>query len=1757
MPTNRPDARRTWRPGARALQRESAGGNWRRGGGNQIRTEPTVSRSRLWRIVLGLSAMTLIYALLWFVLLWFQPIRQPNLVIIQEGYETDLAVPHNTYGLNTAAALEWAVKRLQPESGPASWLRPRVGFAPRIGKPRLTVNLNVDDIARELPDGVLNKKGATLIYLTARSGTRAGKPYLLCERSHNNLVTRTSAADKPPGADRDEAFRALPQCDLIEFVKSLAKKKNHQFCLILDVLPAPTAFPLTIPEMGNLVSLRELQNLPEIRSNASNVDIIAPADHRATMVSRDWRQTVFGHAIIQGLAGAAAGESDRISAARLTGYIQERIELFHGSPTVEKQTSPVWSSGTGLANRSNFLLMGLDRERSGLDTTRAEIPEPWKQWVSAAWQRYQVLDKQVSFGPYVISPLTWRHYRDQILRFEDLVQSVDPFNRPADQTQQLLDLFRADLDAMEKSFANSRELPWTHSTHQSLVSMIPSESDGNLTSSSKTSDSTAYADLLDQSQQVSTAGDFDQARETLSRLAELDHPRPVEAHFLALILRDQFPGARSDADYHPAFTHGLLVRRLAEQAALGGGAQSNLPARVVPWLTDLVIQGDTARRSGEDRLLGSNRDDWRMALDFFRAAETHYRAAIDQAAILNDAFTRRDLALADLPYYSNWASLLPAEPDGSGSRRTDLVKSAWVAAHDLAVEFLDDPGPNQKSDSARKRAAIQGKSEALHQLLEAIKAEFDRTLDAGTQQTEILTTPKSREDQRARLWAVLMTPFPDPDLRPGLFDSLASLQRGELITDLIQSETTESVTGQRAAMLMLAAIGDGQFDQGSARSAQPDSPELIAMNLPVIGPIDSFETFQKRLNRLAGFDPTDQAKTTDFRGCVNQIAWVQLWLAKQLTAKLKPTPAGDLDAWPRTTLEADLIGRQLLGSQWSSATPTAAQLARLCLVQRLLNNQAQRVWRDHYFSANEANLIATSDPLVVPRPEYFQKSILAYIQDIDELETSRGLRREGFETAIRPLQEKANQRGELVVANPSRRLVVTDQPNEPIEYPIEPGSIAAQVGGSPVFWLEADGPTSDLAQRQPTTPRRFVALSPPDLSRSGNPSGTGPSQFAFDIPFAGTRLDLNEADQAPLKSGLPAAQTIHFEGRFRGQVFRQKTEVELYSTPDIVVRRDQPPLGAALAVIPDQDLLSRYGRSDGGSLAIILDCSGSMGPPPNALPDAPSKFREIMHAVEQILARLAPGTTVSVYIFGQQILSVNPNPPAEETITQIVPPTVWRSDAFNQVREVMARIEAPRYQPFNRSPIVKTMLRARDDLAGVQGFRSILVLTDGKDTSYEGKPPRTIPTGDDVASVLRANFGKSDIELTVVGFKVADDQDEIRKQFGVIETFPRPGQFFTVNDAVDLTRTLNKALRPALFYRLDGLNNVPILGPVRIGERAPGSLDFLRLDPGSYRLQLDADVPGESIFHVEPGDHLAVRMLLRSGRVAFERLTWTTSLNMGLSTILLRNHWRLSVLQNQITTDGHLTFQTSLELEPDQDEKDRGRVFPRKEIALVRPRTVWLELADGPKSPPVVGQRWRTRFDWAAPVWEAQVAPWPKTDSRSFTKPVLRAWWAVDNLVPTATMRLDPGERLDLVQERRTSISGLDVESITTEQAPIDRLDGLPARESYLVVRIRSPRNQPYWVDLIGVNPVHVEHRFYHEANRSTAIFGPWNEAMTAAVTGLAFHSVDKFKERAASFGLTSTDLSIPNPPLSDPGPSPLRLVQPRELKNLPALSGP
>src|SRR5207302_1334485 len=86
-----------------------------------------------------------------------------------------------------------------------------------------------------------------------------------------------------------------------------------------------------------------------------------------------------------------------------------------------------------------------------------------------------------------------------------------------------------------------------------------------------------------------------------------------------------------------------------------------------------------------------------------------------------------------------------------------------------------------------------------------------------------------------------------------------------------------------------------------------------------------------------------------------------------------------------------------------------------------------------------------------------------------------------------------------------------------------------------------------------------------------------------------------------------------------------------------------------------------------------------------AAPDSPGLYPQAVRVLEQLLATLPAGTTVSVWAFGQKMPDAKT---AEDTIKELLPPTPLPLARAAVLDPVFTRIRG--LEPWDKSPVVRS-----------------------------------------------------------------------------------------------------------------------------------------------------------------------------------------------------------------------------------------------------------------------------------------------------------------------------------------------------------------------------------------------------------------------------------------------------------------------------------
>jgi hypothetical protein len=558
----------------------------------------------------------------------------------------------------------------------------------------------------------------------------------------------------------------------------------------------------------------------------------------------------------------------------------------------------------------------------------------------------------------------------------------------------------------------------------------------------------------------------------------------------------------------------------------------------------------------------------------------------------------------------------------------------------------------------------------------------------------------------------------------------------------------------------------------------------------------------------------------------------------------------------------------------------------------------------------------------------------------------------------------------------------------------------------------------------------------------------------------------------------------------RGFRVERPTEISLHPRADVVSITQPPPRDAAVAVAADSQLLRRMGRAR-GALAIVLDCSGSMGAAGAQPSTEPTRFQLVTQALRVLLENTPAGTTVSLWVFGQAVGEEKTAEPVEATIMRLLDPLTWTGEQ-TQVREVLARAEG--LVPWNESPVFRAMLSARQDLLRAEGPRTMMVLTDGIDNRF-AQDREANPASEQVPDALRHQFRGTGIAIHVVGFQVANrEDDEAQRQFGPVAELDPPGTFCTVDAVEDLISSVRRISRSALQYQLtcqDTLETAdspsPSAGMVGTDD---DSLRWLVIPLAgrthTFQLSLAPDERIAGSVAVSPGDALSLQLVPRGNELGLQRLPFAPRADLLSGRVLQHGNWLAAVAQYDRMDAGGLQLLLTLEPQLMDDENP---------VRMHRPADLWVELASADGQ--VCAVQWRSVAGYPAHAWKIEVPAWPVGADQTPVPARLRVWWRGDRpAVPSVSLRRQEDFRAPENIARRMRIEGDEVviESVRVEPRSTDLGDkmSLSATDTQwcVAVRISHPPDRPVRVSLEGLGTLRgEEHRYYRAAGKYVGLF--------------------------------------------------------------------
>ncbi len=1661
----------------------------------------------------------------------FRPPSPSYLVLVGADYADNLAVPHNLDGWQ-------GLKALSTFAGGGKWSflwseRPLFGGP---GTPFAFDMKSREQWAAGLKD---QKEETLLVWFAAHGGVDNEGAYLIPD-------------DYDPYASDEKSGRAgvLRLGDLLDRLPRDKKK-----VLLFDATVLTAHWPLGMLHNDFAQRLRQELDEREKAGQVANLIVLSACDvGERSWASDVWRRTVFGHYVLQGLAGDAdAGRDGSVSAQELIDYVREKVAIWVRVNRDEVQRPVAWVSKDA---RPESVQLAVVSERRPEPPPEADADALLTE-LRAAWKTHDELGSLVPH-PAIYGPQHWQRYRDTLLRYEEVRRAGDPTSKSAKLKGDLANLEKVlragaacDLPPPQTALASAlpmpaalgRSAPWSDDDLRGQLAALRA---------AKTPD--------ERQEQWNKLGAWaglpkDPARQPLLRarvsavlLHELAGPKaapnvtPEERANVRDLLELIWPGA----NLRPAEVHYLLmlehltkpapdpklvgealqVRLLAEEAALAAGPRHTHPfaEKVHPWISEGVARADRERRLGEDWLFGEEQAHWDKAAEHFDAARQLYEQARDDGRLVREALDAQARALSDLPYYAAWLARRRLSPDSVARQEEDAQLQQLVnrlerlgeRTHQLTAllrqpdparigEAKAAPDPNQPTLASLGAEVAKGRAD-LKQAYDQIV----RVTDAADQHRywhdfdAALGTPLLGAEPRERLLRGRQRIARAYHIRPegpdeaGWYENRKKLVEGD----------TKAAAG-RQGRLAATVLGKAWAEEGGKLLKQP--PERATrLDGDQIGSLFRLlpREAQRRANQVVDKRWLDSADSKGFRGTVTRDLAGAAALCRHLdgaaAAQLPGDPVQDYRRWELHDLLLEQAGRAW-ADQWWWYKPTDSE------------------GRPYYAVATDALVTAAND--------------LA----------EHGVKDKGFRKPR--LQRVADARTKL-------------QETKLEAVPDGPATLALTTENTfPVAWRITTGNG---------IPREAVPMVRVLPSRGVEPAKTGESlETRRPLVDWGTREvraelrapELVKAARDPYHHPEQPARSASAQLKlfYRGRPVEPTTRLDLYLGADTVIFRHPPPPNARLAVRADEDIPR-------GAVAIVLDLSGSMESPVRGNA-GPTKIEAAREALDKLLRRLGPGTLLGVWVFGDKTGQDNVTESAAHTRVDVLRPLgPWEPSQRGPLLDAVRQ-----RKPMNWTHLVQGMLDAKAGLLAdkrCQGlYKTILVLTDGRDTMWpnpnvgEEARVREIPRavakafsrealGDEKLVVNMVLFGGDTTALFPFGTTKKTEREIARLQFkDALESLPERGIWEEATDGDKLAALLYEGLRPRLYLYQ---NDQPVEGMPREGYKVTytnelgwiWSNPFRPLREHFYRADVQS---GRQKVGFDPGDNLLMNLRRRDGQVRLERR------------LSVEEYARRAPVHQQATQDGRATewqlavHQNRHERFPSKTSTGNGlqvlamiestQVAPRREAAgdaivdQPKPWFQWFELASDQTVP--TGLRWRNDFRFPAPAWRLHVADWP-TKGGELAPPTLEAFWTAGGMTDGYVVKAHAPGRDPLTEFRDVkSVDGIEVtiEGIDDEEREVEVAPGRTEKHHCMVVRLRHTPGKPVLVRLTDINKRNIdgeEHYFYQKPGKVTAVFWPVRSLREAAFT-LQLISVDAFKRQAMS-----VKQALPTPRNDDDGPQPV-----------------
>ena len=1653
-----------------------------------------IARLSLWLV--GLSMLC------WMVL-WLKISPNPTILQFVAGYETNLLLPANVAGVRCARNMVDLKNYLK-----ASTLQ--IGNAKTITAADLRQN---DKGQTNLSNAIEDKKNEKVLILNffMSGSVNAKGPYLL-----------PNDADKENNDENRLYVR--------DILKILKNKMNHDQIKVI-IFDAEQEEPLwRFGMLENLFAESLMQMEEEINAVPNLVVVNSCSPGEFSWRNHNVGLSNFGFNLVRAFSGEA---TDQDSDGQLT-----LAEMFK---TVQKEVSD-WTK-TILNLRQEVLILPIQEKKGQKLLAKINItqagrtsfsPPPIKQLgddpeLRSLWEKHEALNTGKK-SPATLCPDVWDRYQRTILRYEELRRMAEN-----DQAKNI----KEEILILEKRIEKETLLGLESTTTNLWMANIAGT---DLTE--KPDETTSLTDLIrapitemeprlkaileaNQSgigsgaemrmkliRQVLKSGittpqpDWEKIKRLIVLLESPDKLRPLESQALQIFLRDKPATERSNTNLQVY----LQTLMLAERTACGldrSGSPVQASERGAMFLRNKIHALDSKRQLAQDKLFSTDESVRALAASELVQIQTEYTACGQQATIISQALNNHDQMMSNMPFYTTWVTRFGRKwaskdtDDKNSLLYEKLAGDIWKSLHTANAKKIS--AVNSLMDGKDPFQLIQevisetNTALALYEKLKNYHLDSCRTL-----------TNSNTYGENEFMDNVLQVPCLDTALRMQIIRTTftpENITGKEINIDLASNKNEydrwQMNYSKRKAILSLQLIGKDLFDENDfSPYKQPEEFEKIKRSY------DNCMALLKPNSSNHFSDMVEVGSQVGMRLSFYQNACdTMLDLANTLEENGGKGKLG-------LVCKADSLDR--IANIDSKGIPEAGSIIRRAWINHFMVYQAKRSWEEHLFNLNTS--------LAFP---YYQKAMDAMIGDasgssiipsgLSEVKALRNLNGEiklslvglnisGVRTRFKSEKESVSEN--QIEKAPT--LNWTTEKNQTIEFEVYPNTGGSVPQG--VVQLEVNQ-DRELIQTIPKGGIRRslnmnlhqdkITLTNPDLIK-----------VEFSAPIVEAGQDATKVVEPQRRKSRVVATAL-----FRGQRIDLEVPFDLHPTAPIIRSKPIFQGKGTLAIRANKEAIAKTGLAK-GNIAIIVDCSGSMGPKG----DSKGKIALVAEALEKVVSKLPPGINFSVWVFGQAEGPARTLEKPEDAIRLVAGPSILGQDTEEVAKSISSRFQNGELVPWNKSPVIAAMAKAAKVLTGSiaqAGPSTMLVLTDGKDNRAledKGLNPQKLS----IPALLGKTFAGSNIKINVIAFQAGEEENQAKEDFEGLPKMEPPGSFISANDLDTLINQMERSLRREFLYQVEDNQNFFLTGMPADGFAASqvGFSDkwiLPGIEPGEYLIRSGRMRPPLGIARLQAGDAL----LLKLDEDGKPGRTGILEDNPNRPQAQLGD-WKSGLIYNR-RDKSSIKRLAVLEKTWNPTEVD---------LLQVRPGICWWECE--PLESGLYSNRITDEPGFASPAWSINSPWWPTKGDGSPSAASLSVWW-LPSTGPIPFMILRQGEKSKVDFIVATELSGKSMifdeeiwllESVTLESRSVhlgsDRYEIKPT----LVIRSRttppppgkSPKSYPI-ANLEGVQGIGREDIIHPQAGKIASVFWPIDSTTVKNISSIQFSSLARLKKEAEESG--------------------------------------